>query len=75
MLGTDKGAKQAVWRQHKIIAHHSGAGSYTFTREQIGTRDISVGIRTLVNPADPEGIKQVHASRSAACALTAPRNI
>jgi hypothetical protein len=89
-----------------------GAGSYTCTREQIGTRSISVGIHTLVDPAEPDDIKQVHAlqdaikveqkdpgrfeagttwcasiavcrnperhmdlPRSAACALTALRNI
>jgi hypothetical protein len=42
-----------------------GAGSYTCTREQIGTRSISVGIRTLVDPADPDDIKQVHALQDA----------
>jgi hypothetical protein len=42
-----------------------GAGSYTFTREQIGTRYISIGIRMLVDPADPEDIKQVHALQDA----------
>jgi hypothetical protein len=38
-----------------------GAGTYTFTREKIGTRYVSLGVRILVNPADPDDIKQVHA--------------
>jgi hypothetical protein len=42
-----------------------GAGSYTFTREKIGTRYVSLGVRILVNPEDPEDIKQVHALQDA----------
>ena len=42
-----------------------GAGSYTFTREKIGTRYVSFGVRILVDPADPEDIKQVHALQDA----------
>ena len=42
-----------------------GAGSYTFTREKIGTRYVSLGVRILVNPEDPEDVKQVHALQDA----------
>jgi hypothetical protein len=38
-----------------------GKGSYTFTKRTIGTRYISIGIRVLVNPANPADIKRVHA--------------
>lgn len=38
-----------------------GAGSYAFTREEIGTRYVGVGIRILVDPNDPNDLKQVHA--------------
>ena len=41
------------------------AGRYTFTREQIGTRYMSVGLRTLVLPDDPEDVKTVHALQDA----------
>jgi len=41
------------------------AGSYTFTREKIGTRYVSLGVRILVDPADPEDIKQVHTLQDA----------
>lgn len=36
-----------------------GAGDYTYTREQIGTRYVFTGVRTLVNPSDPQDIQQV----------------
>jgi hypothetical protein len=38
-----------------------GRGSYTLTRDKIGTRYVAVAIRTLVNPTDPKDIEQVHA--------------
>jgi len=41
------------------------AGAYTFTRAQIGTRYLFLGIRTLVNPNDPADIKTVHALQDA----------
>ena len=41
------------------------AGSHTFTKQKIGTRYISLGIRILVDPADPQDIKQVHALQDA----------
>ena len=48
-----------------------GAGSYTFTREKIGTRYVSLGVRILVDPADPEDLRQVHALQDA-IAVTQP---
>lgn len=41
------------------------AGSTTLTREKIGTRYIVVAIRTLVDPADPKDVQQVHALQDA----------
>ena len=38
-----------------------GAGRHTYTRQQIGTRYLFMGVRILVDPADPQDIKQVHA--------------
>jgi hypothetical protein len=48
-----------------------GAGNYTFTREKIGTRYVTLGVRILVDPADPEDMKQVHALQDA-IAVTQP---
>jgi hypothetical protein len=42
-------------------AVYYGAGRYRMTREQLGTRYGLLGIRILVNPQDPEDMKQVHA--------------
>lgn len=42
-----------------------GGGSWTLTRADIGTRYVLVGIRTLVNPADPEDVEAVHALQDA----------
>jgi hypothetical protein len=36
------------------------AGSYTFTREQIGTRYVLLGVRILVDPANPDDVRQDH---------------
>ena len=42
-----------------------GAGSYTLDKEKVGTRYVVVAIRTLVDPADPEDVEQVHALQDA----------
>jgi hypothetical protein len=42
-----------------------GAGSHTLTKTQMGTRYVAAAIRTLVDPANPEDIKQVHALQDA----------
>jgi hypothetical protein len=44
---------------------HYGAGRYTFTREKIGTRYVSLGVRILVDPNDPDDMKKVHALQDA----------
>jgi hypothetical protein len=42
-----------------------GAGSHTFTKEKIGTRYVLIGIRTLVNPSDPEDLEAVRSLQDA----------
>jgi hypothetical protein len=37
-----------------------GTGSHTYTKEKIGTRYVMLGIRTLVDPNDPNDLEQVH---------------
>jgi hypothetical protein len=37
-----------------------GAGPHTIDKDKVGTRYALVGIRTLVDPADPKDIAQVH---------------
>jgi hypothetical protein len=50
---------------HYVPAVFYGAGSRTFTREQIGTRYVMLGIRTLIDPAKPGDLDQVHALQDA----------
>ncbi|MEJ8858802.1 DUF1214 domain-containing protein [Variovorax robiniae] len=40
-------------------------GSYTFSREQLGTRYAMIGIRTLFDPASPTDRQQAHAVQDA----------
>ncbi|HET8545473.1 MAG TPA: DUF1254 domain-containing protein [Pseudolabrys sp.] len=42
-----------------------GKGAHTFARDQIGTRYVLIGIRTFVDPNDPEDVKKVHALQDA----------
>jgi hypothetical protein len=52
---------QVIDQDHYTPEVVYGAGTYTFTREKIGTRYVSLGVRILVDLADPADIKQVHA--------------
>lgn len=54
-----------VDEDHYVPATFYGAGSHTLTKEDIGTRYVFVAIRTLVDPADAEDLKQVHALQDA----------
>lgn len=42
---------------HVLGVHYKG-GSYTFTRQNIGTRYVMLGVRTLVDPGRPDDVKQ-----------------
>jgi len=59
--GTRFMSLQVVSQDHYVPAVHYGAGRYLVTRENVGTRYAVVGVRTLVDPADPKDLAQVHA--------------
>jgi hypothetical protein len=40
-------------------------GSFTFSKKDVGTRYVLIGIRTFVDPANPKDIEQVHALQAA----------
>jgi hypothetical protein len=42
-----------------------GGGGYMFSKEQIGTRYVLTSVRTLLDPANPDDLKQVHALQDA----------
>lgn len=50
---------------HYAPAAFYGAGSHTFTKEKVGTRYIAAAIRTLIDPASPKDVEQVHALQDA----------
>jgi hypothetical protein len=56
---------QVIDEDHYVPAVVYGRGKYTFTREQIGTRYVVMAIRTLVDPANPKDLDQVHALQDA----------
>src|SRR5438094_5388072 len=46
-------------------AVYYGAGSHTFSKEQIGTRYLMLALRTFIDPNDPEDLKKAHALQDA----------
>lgn len=56
---------QVVNQDHYTPNVFYGAGSHTLTRENVGTRYVFTAIRTLVDPNNPDDIKQVHALQDA----------
>jgi hypothetical protein len=46
---------------HYVPSVTYDAGPHTFTKNKVGTRYMAAAIRTLVDPADPKDVGQVHA--------------
>jgi hypothetical protein len=51
---------QVISEDEYSPAAQYGAGRHTFTRNEMGTRYVLVGVRTLVDPNDPADMKKVH---------------
>ncbi|MBD9529575.1 DUF1254 domain-containing protein [Paracoccus sp. PAR01] len=51
---------QVFDQDHYTHGVHYDAGTYTLKREDIGTRYVMLGIRTLVNPDDAADLEAVH---------------
>lgn len=56
---------QIIDQDHYTHGVHYGAGARTLTRQDIGTRYVFVGIRTLANPNDAADMATVHALQDA----------
>jgi hypothetical protein len=56
---------QVIDEDHYTPNVFYGGGTHTFTRQKIGTRYVSLGVRILVDPADSKDIEQVHALQDA----------
>jgi hypothetical protein len=63
--GTRFMSLQVINEDHYVPNVFYGPGAHMLTRENVGTRYVLVGIRTLVDPANPDDIKQVHALQDA----------
>ena len=58
-------ALQVINEDHYVPRVYYGGGTYTLTRENVGTRYVLAAIRTLVNPSDPQDLDKVHALQDA----------
>jgi hypothetical protein len=56
---------QVIDEDHFTQPAVHGAGSYTFSGQNVSTRYIVVGVRTLVDPTNPKDIDEVHALQDA----------
>ena len=56
---------QVITEDHYVPEVSYTAGPHTYTRDQIGTRYVTLAIRTLVDPNDPADLSQVHALQDA----------
>jgi len=55
----------AMNEDHYIYEVNYTPGSYSFTRSEVGTRYLFIGLRTLVDPADPNDMKQAQSLQDA----------
>lgn len=58
--GTRFMSMQVITEDHYVPEVVYGPGEHTLTRAEIGTRYVMLGIRTLVDPADPADVQTVH---------------
>jgi hypothetical protein len=56
---------QVINEDHYVPAVYYGPGRHTLTRQNVGTRYVVAGIRTLADPNDPKDLAQVHALQDA----------
>ncbi|KJC38861.1 carboxylesterase [Bradyrhizobium sp. LTSP857] len=51
---------QVINEDHYVPEVVYGKGSYTLSKDKVGTRYVVAAIRTLVDPADPKDVEEVH---------------
>jgi len=50
---------------HYIYEVDYGAGNYNFTKAEVGTRYVLLGVRTFADPSNPQDLKEAHALQDA----------
>jgi hypothetical protein len=58
-------AMQVINQDHYTVNVVYRPGTYTFTKEQIGTRYVVCVVRTFIDPNDPSDVTKVHALQNA----------
>src|SRR5262245_41238758 len=56
---------QPIDEEHYVVAVAYGAGTYTFSREKVGTRYLLTAFRTLIDPAKPGEVEAIRALQDA----------
>ncbi len=56
---------QVINEDHYIFEVDYGAGRYNFTKAEVGTRYVVMGLRTFADPSNPQDLKQAHALQDA----------
>ncbi|HEX9073061.1 MAG TPA: DUF1214 domain-containing protein, partial [Pseudolabrys sp.] len=56
---------QVINEDHYIFEVDYGAGNYNFSKAEVGTRYVMMALRILVDPADPQDLKQAQALQDA----------
>jgi para-nitrobenzyl esterase len=54
---------QVISQDHLTVEVVYAPGSYTYTRERVGTRYVATLIRTLANPEDPDDVRAANAAQ------------
>jgi hypothetical protein len=58
--GTRFMSPMVIDQDHYVRDVPSGLGAHTYTKQQIGTRYLFTACRTLIDPANPEDVKNSH---------------
>jgi len=56
---------QVINEDHYVPAVYYAAGGHTLSKANVGTRYVAVAVRTLVDPNNPNDVKDVHALQDA----------
>ncbi len=56
---------QVITEDHYVFEVDYGAGRYNFTKAEVGTRYVTMALRTFVDPSSPQDLKLAHALQDA----------
>ena len=59
--GTRFRSLMVINQDHYVVSVRYKGGAHSFSRADVGTRYMVAGVRTLVNPSDPDDLNRAHA--------------